>query len=203
MPSGDVGGAPRRGRPPGFDRQAALDCLLGLFWRQGYDGATQEAMLTATGLSSSSLYRAFGTKPEIFTAALRRYLELAEDVLGPLEQGENGRRDLERFLDRVEGQVRGAGSPGGCLVVMTMADPVNADPRVAELTNGHVMRMGTAIEVAVSRARRQGASLPFPERKLSAALLAGVLGVLACAAADTDVAVRLLEGVRALARAIR
>lgn len=92
------------------DLTVALDALLALFWRQGYNGATQEAMLAATGLSSSSLYRAFGTKPEIFAAALQRYLDLADDVLGPLEAGSQGRADLE-----VVPRPGGRSLPGGRL----------------------------------------------------------------------------------------
>ncbi len=60
------------GRPPEFDRLEALDALVDLFWRRGYDGATQEAMRAASGLSSSSLFRSFGTKAETFDAVLRR-----------------------------------------------------------------------------------------------------------------------------------
>lgn len=95
------------------DRDTALDALLALFWREGYDGATQEALLAATGLSSSSLYRSFGTKSEIFAAALRRYLALSDDVLAPIETGTAGAADLHTFLDRVHGQIGGRGSPGG------------------------------------------------------------------------------------------
>lgn len=203
-PGGSAGSASRpRGRPPAFDRTAALECLLALFWRNGYDGATQEAMLSATGLSSSSLYRSFGTKPEIFSAALRRYLDLADDVLGPLETGDRGRADLERFLDRVEGQIRGAGSPGGCLVVMTLSDPINADPTIAELTQRHLHRMEAAIRAAVVRGRRRDEVLVLTARDLGSAIFAGVLGALARAAADPDAALTMLGGVRALVRSMR
>lgn len=191
-----------RGRPPAFDRTVALDSLLALFWRQGYDGATQESMLAATGLSSSSLYRAFGTKSEIFVAALQRYLDLSDDVLGPLETGKGGRADLERFLDRVKGQIGGAGSPGGCLVVTTLSDPVNLDPRISELTQRHMRRMEAAIRGAVVGARGEGGASGLSTRDLGSAIFAGVLGVLACSAADVDKAVTMLGGVRALVRSM-
>lgn len=200
---GEVETSRPRGRPPSFDRTMALDSLLALFWRQGYNGATQEAMLAASGLSSSSLYRAFGTKPQIFAAALQRYLDLADDVLGPLEAGDRGRADLEAFLDRVEGQIRGAGSPGGCVVVTTLSDPVNADPRINELTQRHVRRMEAAIRAAVARSRRRGEAAPLPARDLGSAIFAGVIGVLACSVADREAAGTLLGGVRALVRSMR
>ncbi len=192
----------RRGRPPSFDRAVALDCLLGLFRRQGYDAATQEAMLDASGLSSSSLYRAFGTKQEIFLAALARYLEMTDAILCPLETGREGRTDLEGFLDRVQAQLAPEDAPGGCLVVTTLCDRINDDPAVAQLTQRHLHRMETAIQRAVARARRRGEVLPLRADDLASAILAGVLGATARAAADPEGAVRMLGGVRALVREI-
>lgn len=193
---------PRRGRPPSFDRSVALDSLLALFRRQGYDAATQEAMLDATGLSSSSLYRAFGTKQETFLAALTRYLEMTDAILAPLETGREGRTDLESFLDRVQAQLAPEDSPRGCLVVTTLCDRINDDPDVAQLTQRHLHRMEAAIRRAVTRARRGGEALPFRADDLASAILAGVLGATARAAADPDGAVRMLAGVRALVREI-
>jgi len=70
MSSTPVVGARRPGRPAQFDRDNALSELLWLLWSKGYDAATQEEMLAATGLSSSTLYRSFGTKANILEAAL-------------------------------------------------------------------------------------------------------------------------------------
>lgn len=202
-PSRASAAAPRRGRPLTFDRSEALDRLLLLFRRQGYDAATQEAMLEATGLSSSSLYRAFGTKQETFVAALTRYLEMTDAILGPLETGQKGRVDLEKFLDRVQAQLASKDPPGGCLVVTTLGDPINHDPDVAQLTQRHLNRMEAAIRAGVSRAQRHGETLPLRAGDLAPAILAGVLGATARASGDPEGALRMLDGVRALVRAIR
>lgn len=193
---------PRRGRPPSFDRAVALDRLLALFRREGYDSATQEAMLGATGLSSSSLYRTFGTKQEIFLAALTRYLEMTDAILCPLETGRAGRADLEGFLDRVQAQLAPEDSPGGCLVVSTLCDRINDEPDVAQLTQRHLHRMEAAVRGAVARARQRGEVLPLSPDDLASAILAGVLGATARTAADPEGAVRMLGGVRALVREI-
>lgn len=190
--------AHRRGRPPVFDRDACLGALMGLFWSVGYEAATQEEMLRVTGLASSSLYRSFGTKPEIFAAALRRYLDLADDILGPLESGSLGGADLHVFLDRVAGQIRGASGARGCLVVTTLAEPIHGDPRIAELTDRHIRRMAAAVAAGVDRCEARGESLCLPAADLAAAVLAGVLGTLARAVADPTHALRLLDAVRAL-----
>jgi TetR/AcrR family transcriptional regulator, transcriptional repressor for nem operon len=188
-----------RGRPPAFDRVDVLDRLLGLFWHRGYEAATQELMLQVSGLSSSSLYRAFGTKAQLFTAVLDRYLDLADDMLGPMENGVAGGADLRRFLDRVQGQIEGPGSPGGCLVVTTLGDPINADPRIADLTDRHLRRMREAILRTLIRGQERGERLVLGTPDAQAdAVFAGVLGVLARADADPGAAVRMLGGVRRL-----
>jgi TetR/AcrR family transcriptional repressor of nem operon len=74
MSSTTDAGSRRPGRPAQFDRDNALSELLWLLWSKGYDAATQEEMLAATGLSSSTLYRSFGTKANILEAALALYL---------------------------------------------------------------------------------------------------------------------------------
>jgi TetR/AcrR family transcriptional regulator, copper-responsive repressor len=63
----------RRGRPATFEREAALDAAVSLFWRHGYDG-TSIAMLTeAMGVTAPTLYSAFVSKEALYCAALSRY----------------------------------------------------------------------------------------------------------------------------------
>ncbi|WP_300009560.1 TetR/AcrR family transcriptional regulator [Pseudonocardia sp.] len=188
----------RRGRPVGFERLPALDALVELFWREGYDGATQEAMLASTGLSSSSLYRTFGTKDATFAAVLERYLELADGMLGPLERGGDGTAELQAFLDRVRDQLGGPMGAAGCLVLGTLCDPVNRSVEIDALTRRHVERMLAALRTAVERAAAAGDSLPIGSPATADVLLAGVLGVLTRARGNPAAALALLDGLRAL-----
>ena len=58
-----------------FDEQAVVANAMELFWRQGYRATTPRDLLTATGLSKSSLYATFGSKEGLFLAALDAYLD--------------------------------------------------------------------------------------------------------------------------------
>src|SRR6201993_1247722 len=108
------------GRPAQFDRDNALAALLWLLWSKGYDAATQEEMLAATGLSSSTLYRSFGTKADILEAVLARYLVWADELFAPLEHGRQGVADVNAFFDHVQALLGGPLSNAGCLVANTM-----------------------------------------------------------------------------------
>jgi AcrR family transcriptional regulator len=64
----------RRGRPPSFDRETALNRAMEVFWAVGYDAATLSHLKEAMGgLCSPSLYAAFGSKEQLFREALDLY----------------------------------------------------------------------------------------------------------------------------------
>lgn len=60
-------------RTRAFDESEALARAMGLFWEQGYEATSVRDLTAGTGLSSSSLYAAFGDKHEVYLAALDRY----------------------------------------------------------------------------------------------------------------------------------
>jgi len=187
------------GRPAQFDRDRALTELVWLFWSRGYDAATQEEMLAATGLSSSTLYRSFGTKADILEAALARYLAWADEMFAPLEHGRRGVADVHTFLDHIRAQLGGPMSTAGCLVWNTTQDPINGDPRIKTLTDRHMQRLRRGLTAALRRAADAGELPPSAPKHLAEALRAGVLGVQARSrAGDTADAITLLDGLRAL-----
>lgn len=199
MSSTPVASSRRPGRPAQFDRDNAIAALLGLLWSKGYDAATQEEMLAATGLSSSTLYRSFGTKANILEAALARYLALLDEMFAPLEHGRRGVADVNAFLDHIRAQLDGPMSNAGCLVWNTMQNPINADPRIKTLTERHMQRLRRGLTAALQRAADAGELAPSAPKSLADALRAGVLGVQARGrAGDIEDAITLLDGLRAL-----
>jgi TetR/AcrR family transcriptional repressor of nem operon len=199
MSSTPVVGARRPGRPAQFDRDNALSELLWLLWSKGYDAATQEEMLAATGLSSSTLYRSFGTKANILEAALALYLALLDEMFAPLEHGRRGVADVHAFFDHIRAQLEGPMSTAGCLVWNTMQNPINGDPRIKTLTERHMQRLRRGLTGALQRAADAGELPPSAPTYLADALRAGVLGVQARGrAGDTADAITLLDGLRGL-----
>jgi len=61
------------GRPREFDRDDALRAAATLFWQYGFSGTSTRALATSLGISSSSLYAAFGSKADLFDEAVRTY----------------------------------------------------------------------------------------------------------------------------------
>jgi AcrR family transcriptional regulator len=52
-----------------------LDEAMRILWRQGEASTGIQDIVTATGISRSSLYATFGGKKQLYLAALRRYVE--------------------------------------------------------------------------------------------------------------------------------
>ncbi|MGW6016000.1 TetR/AcrR family transcriptional regulator [Streptomyces sp. NPDC055210] len=63
------------GRPRGFDTDEALERAMLVFWRHGYEGASTANLTTAMGISTTSMYAAFGNKEKLFRKVLERYTE--------------------------------------------------------------------------------------------------------------------------------
>jgi AcrR family transcriptional regulator len=63
------------GRPRSFDTDEALERAMLVFWEHGYEGAGLAALTEAMGISTTSMYAAFGNKEELFRKALDRYSE--------------------------------------------------------------------------------------------------------------------------------
>lgn len=59
-----------RGRPKVFDRDAALDKAMKLFWQHGYEATSLADLVEATGAKAPTLYAEFTNKEGLFRAVL-------------------------------------------------------------------------------------------------------------------------------------
>ena len=112
---------PRTGRPRSFDRAAAVDKAVLLFWENGYE-ATSLAQLKEGlgGLSAPSFYAAFGSKEALFGEVLARYLETYGQVTAGLHDRSLGPRTaVEQTLRESARMQTDRTHPPGCLVVLS------------------------------------------------------------------------------------
>ena len=68
-------GSGKTGRPITFDKDAALEAAMLLFWERGFEGTSMADLTKAMGLNPSSIYAAFGDKHALFQLAVKRYLD--------------------------------------------------------------------------------------------------------------------------------
>ncbi|GAO11344.1 putative TetR family transcriptional regulator [Streptomyces lydicamycinicus] len=106
-----------RGRPRAFDRDRAVLDAARLFWRRGYSGTSTRDLTAALGLSTSSLYAAFGSKAGLFEEAVRTYAERYREIYRQAVAEKDLRTVIDRLLiDSVHEFTRPSDVHPGCLL---------------------------------------------------------------------------------------
>jgi AcrR family transcriptional regulator len=120
-----------RGRPRSFDRLAALDAATKLFWQKGFTATSLNDLCDAMGISSPSLYAAFGSKEQLYAEALSHYTKIGGPLLrDALESAPTARNGIEAFLRLCAKELTCSNRPLGCMVVLSSV----ASEEVAGLT---------------------------------------------------------------------
>ncbi|MGW2022477.1 TetR/AcrR family transcriptional regulator [Streptomyces decoyicus] len=108
---------PTRGRPRAFDRDRAILDAARLFWRRGYSGTSTRDLTAALGLSTSSLYAAFGSKAGLFEEAVRTYAERYREIYRQAVAEKDLRTVIEQILiESVHEFTRPRDAHPGCLL---------------------------------------------------------------------------------------
>lgn len=124
-----------RGRPKVFDREAALDKALTLFWTHGYEGTSLADLVAATGAKAPTLYAEFVNKEGLFRAAMERYVEkfsawreaaLGDDQL-PVD------RAIEAYFRATAACFTERDYPGGCFFICTSTALSAASAEIATM----------------------------------------------------------------------
>jgi AcrR family transcriptional regulator len=108
-----------RGRPLSFDRQAALERAMHVFWQRGYEAASVADLTAAMGITPPSLYTAFGDKERLFLEAIEAYLE-GPGAFGQraLAEEPTARNAVLRLLEEGAAELTDECHPQGCMMVM-------------------------------------------------------------------------------------
>ena len=126
----------RTGRPRSFDRDAAIEGAMRLFWQHGYEGTSLDRLRRGMGgISSASFYAAFGSKYALYQEALDRYLASHGRVVAPLHDERLPPR--ERIFETLRRSARmqaDSTHPTGCLVTLSALLDGDEDCTVKALT---------------------------------------------------------------------
>lgn len=106
-----------RGRPRGFDTEAALDVGQRLFHARGYNAVGLAALTDELGIKPTSFYRTFGSKAGYFGRILERYSRSMLPLQDILRPGRSPERALADLLLRAARTYARDPHLRGCLVL--------------------------------------------------------------------------------------
>jgi len=110
----------QRGRPRSFDREAALESAMEVFWERGYDAASLNDLTEAMGINPPSLYAAFGDKEQLYLAAVEMYrVKRVEELRGALASEPTARGAIEHAMRGAATEFAKHDGPSGCLLTMS------------------------------------------------------------------------------------
>ena len=106
-----------------FNKEKVLEAASNIFRQKGYNGTSIDDILTATGLSRSSLYDSFNDKHNLYLQALEFYKNNEQALYGKLdEKPVNGLQKIEVLFKEVVNHLINHPDDNGCLMVNAAAE---------------------------------------------------------------------------------
>src|SRR5262249_21788410 len=108
------------GRPREFDRGAALEAAMLLFWRKGFASASMNELCEVMGVRSPSLYAAFRSREALYLEAVEHYIRTqGPQVWNKLAQGASARASIENLLVAwTDNLPKSRTTPAGCMAML-------------------------------------------------------------------------------------
>nr|WP_228566536.1 TetR/AcrR family transcriptional regulator [Nocardia sp. SYP-A9097] len=125
------------------------------FWSNGYEGTSMTDLTTAMGIASPSIYACFGSKEQLFRAAVALYDSIAGNPARlALDQAPVAREAVHGMLSMSADFYADPAYPPGCMVVTAARTGIGPDVQafLADLRQG----MQAAIAARLRRAVDEG-----------------------------------------------
>jgi AcrR family transcriptional regulator len=107
----------RRGRPPAFEHEEALEKAMQTFWTFGYEGTSMAALIEAMDMNKPSIYAAFGNKEALFNQVLDKYVSGPSAFVKEAMSEPSSYEVAKKFLTKAVELLTQNQNPRGCMIV--------------------------------------------------------------------------------------
>jgi AcrR family transcriptional regulator len=146
-----------RGRPRSFDREAALERAMEVFWKHGYEATSISDLTQAMDINPPSLYAAFGDKERLFMEAVDLYQSRRREAVNrTFDEAPTAKDAVRSLLMEVAGQLCCPESPRGCLLVMSTVNCSDASQHVQEALAKRRAAMTARLKARLDRGVKEG-----------------------------------------------
>jgi TetR/AcrR family transcriptional repressor of nem operon len=171
-------------RPREFDETTVLDAALQCFWGPGYEATSIRDLTEAMGISTPSIYNAFGDKRQLYVEALEHYCRTrTHPLIDRIEDRHAGLGAIVAFYREIIERSVADRERRGCFLINSALEVAPHDKMMAKVVAAHL-----------------DAVHGFLRRQLQAAHAAGEVVLPAEASGTADHLLSVLLGLRVLAR---
>ena len=166
-------------RPREFDEEVVLEAALLRFWNNGYEATSMRDLTEHTGMTTASLYNAFGDKRAIYQRVLSRYVNVtlkscSEIFLSDIPP----MLAMRRFFDATVEEALADGSHKGCFVVNTALEVAPHDEDFRNVVNTVFNKIENYICNCVLAGQQDGTFLTLlPASDVARFALSSILGL--------------------------
>jgi TetR/AcrR family transcriptional repressor of nem operon len=165
-----------------------LDVTYELIWQRGCDDVTIRDLEAALDLRAPSIYRRFGSRDELFAAAIDRYVERVVQgrITKFLDEASDALQGIREFFLSVATIPAGAAKAPGCLLTTTSQQSARDVPAIGAAIGRGLELIEVAFRRTLDRAVGQGRTLASPSPEVARTLLQSFQGVLVLARCGFD-----------------
>ncbi len=115
-------------RPSKFNREEAIDKVMNIIWRNGYEASSVKALSEELGITRSSFYNAFGSREDLFREAVKRYAAQSPDkaFLQSLQGASIKKLITRTFRQAVKARLADQ-KARGCLLINSVTELCNVN----------------------------------------------------------------------------
>ena len=139
-----------------FDKHAALDEAMELFWQRGYHATSIQDLVDHLGVNRQSLYDTYGGKDQLFLAALERYREIQAAPVRRLLERTGPAREILRDFFRGAADALLSEDCKGCLMANTVTELAGRDEAVTQVCSASARQFEAALCGLLARAQHAG-----------------------------------------------
>ena len=165
-------------RPREFDEKEVLGAALRCFWCRGFEATSVKDLLDETGLTSASLYNAFGDKRALFRAALDHYVDTSVGERIRRCRALPPRAAIEAFFDDILKRSLTDREHKGCMLVNSALEVAPHDAEFADIMAATLQRIEGFFLECVKTGQADGTiARLLPASTLAQHLLGVLLGL--------------------------
>lgn len=181
-------------RPREFDEKTVLQRALEHFWEHGYEATSIRDLAEATGLTSGSIFNAFGDKRALYRLALDFYVEQSfGDRVGRFEGKLPPRAAIHAFFNEIIDRSVADEKRKGCMLVNSALEMAPHDPEFQRVVSAVLVQVEAFFRRCVDAGQKDGSISDCQTADdLSKTMLAMLLGIRVLARTRPERA--LLEG---------